>query len=162
MLDHVLVPLDGSPLAEVALDYAMRLVAPKGRITLLTTVRALEFPTFGFYPPKVASEKMEQFHHVIHAMLTQAESYLEQVAARLESAGVQVEIKVEFGDPADLIIAQARKLNVDAIVMSTHGRSGLTRWLFGSVTGKVLTVAVCPVFVVPNVEEEQPAAAVSD
>ena len=62
---------------------------------------------------------------------------------------------VEAGDPATVIVETAQKLHVDAIVMSTHGRSGLSRWLFGSVTQKVLAASCCPVFVIPaKVTEE--------
>ena len=57
---------------------------------------------------------------------------------------------VQFGDPASVIVDTAGQLHVDAIVMSTHGRSGISRWIFGSVTNKVLGMAECPVLVVPS------------
>ena len=61
-----------------------------------------------------------------------------------------VGVEVHVGEPANVIVETAERLKVDAIVMSTHGRSGLSRWLFGSVTNKVLSANVCPVYVIPS------------
>ncbi|MBZ0306650.1 MAG: universal stress protein [Anaerolineae bacterium] len=59
------------------------------------------------------------------------------------------------GRPSETIVEVAKKLNVDAIVMSTHGRSGLSLLLLGSVTHKVLNTSACPVFVIPAKKEEK-------
>lgn len=79
-------------------------------------------------------------------------AYLDRVAKNLQLNGYEVEADVAGGDPADVILAYAEKLHVDMIVMSTHGRSGLDRLLFGSVTNKVVNHSHCPVIVVPNRE----------
>ena len=62
--------------------------------------------------------------------------------------GVTASSEVRFGRPAEEIIAFANDLNVDLIAMSTHGRSGLARWAYGSVADRVLHAAKCPVLLV--------------
>jgi nucleotide-binding universal stress UspA family protein len=152
MLEHVLVPLDGSQLAEQALEHARRIVNRQGKITLLTAVDVPEIPMYGLYPPA----SIPDYQAAIEDALPQARAYLEQIARELEANGYQVSTEAQIGEAADVIARTAQELAVDAIVMSTHGRSGLSRWLFGSVTSKVLSAKVCPVFVIPSrgTEEE--------
>ena len=63
---------------------------------------------------------------------------------------LKVNIEVCVGNVTSVIVERAHALHVDAIVMSTHGRSGLNRWMFGSVTQRVLALMPCPVLVVPG------------
>lgn len=96
-------------------------------------------------------------------MLPYAKHYVESVAKDLVKDGYTVRQEVKMGDAATVITDMAEKLHVDAIVMSTHGRSGISRFLFGSVTNKVLEAKVCPVFVIPSknvVKAEKPAKTV--
>lgn len=149
MLSHILVPLDGSTLAEMALEHAKRIVAPDGKITLVTVVQAPEFPVYDFYPSP--SPSVKSYETALHDAMPRAKEYLERVAHDLEQEmHIQVAVEVEAGDPASVLVELAMRLHVDAIVMSTHGRSGFSRWIFGSVTQKVLGVTPCPVFVVPG------------
>ncbi len=159
MLSHVLVPLDGSPLSEEALPYARQIVAPDGRLTLLTSVELPVVMPDTLYP--VYSLSFERLHgedpnagfYSPERLVTNARTYLEHVADRLHDVlSLNIDICAEVGEPADLIIRKARELRVDAITMSTHGHSGFTRWLFGSVTTKVLNAAPCPVLVIPSRE----------
>jgi nucleotide-binding universal stress UspA family protein len=148
MLDHVLVPLDGSQLAEKALDYAARIVNPSGKITLLTVLDVPEYPVYGVYPvPVIVLEHEQEIEE--QRMTTEAKAYLESIARTLADNMLQIEIKLQVGEPAGTIVDLAEELAVDTIVMATHGRSGFSRWLFGSVTNKVLSNAPCPVYVVP-------------
>lgn len=153
MLDHVLVPLDGSRLAEEALEHAKRIVNHEGKITLLTAVDVPEIPMYGLYPPATIPD----YQAAIEDALPQARAYLEQIAKDLTGAGYKVTFDAQIGDAAEVIARMAQELRVDAIVMSTHGRSGLNRWLFGSVTSKVLSAKVCPVFVIPSKRDEAEA-----
>ncbi len=135
MFSYVLIPLDGSPLAEKAIDYVQHVVRPQGKVTLLTAI-----------PPDKGDE---------------ARAYLETLAARLKLNGFETQIELRAGDPAAVITDFALHSSLDAIIMCTHGRSGLERVLHGSVTAEVLSVTPCPVLVVPNrvrqrVEEEVP------
>ncbi|MBC6936932.1 MAG: universal stress protein [Chloroflexi bacterium] len=150
MLKHVLVPLDGSKLAEEALEHAVNIICPDGKITLLSAVDVPEVPIYGYYPPATVPD----YQSTVEDLLPQAKNYLEQIAKGLEGPGIAVEIEVHIGEPSQVIAETAVRLKVDAIVMSTHGRSGLSRWLFGSVTNKVLGTRCCPVFVIPSRQSE--------
>jgi nucleotide-binding universal stress UspA family protein len=146
MLNHILVPLDGSQLAEDALEHAKQLIDPNGKITLVGAVDVPEAPIYGYYPTAV----MPDLESARRDMLPQARTYLETIAKRLSDDHLTIGIYAQIGEPADVIAAAAEKFQVDAIVMSTHGRSGITRWLLGSVTSKVVGAKVCPVYVVPS------------
>jgi nucleotide-binding universal stress UspA family protein len=146
MLKHVLVPLDGSKLAEDAIKHALDLLGPGGKVTLVSAVDVPEVPIYGYYPPTTVPD----YESAKDELLPQAKSYLESVAAGLGEMGVTIAIEAQVGEPAHVITEFAQKFHVDAIVMSTHGRSGLSRWLFGSVTNKVLSAKPCPVYVVPS------------
>ena len=81
------------------------------------------------------------------------ERYLEERGRALQAKGMRVDSVVRFGDPAEEIIACARTHKVDLIMMATHGRTGLSQVIFGSVAGRVLTSGVKPMLVVrPNGE----------
>jgi nucleotide-binding universal stress UspA family protein len=158
MLDHILVPLDGSRLAEDALVHAKQIVIPPGKITLVTAVEVPELPMYGLYPPAAIPD----YQAAIEDTLPQAKAYLNQIAEELTCQGYHVSVEAQIGDAAEVITRTAHELGVDAIVMSTHGRSGLSRWLFGSVTSKVLATKICPVFVIPSGDgEEQPGYQIS-
>jgi nucleotide-binding universal stress UspA family protein len=140
MLKHVLVPLDGSKLAEQALEHAKNIVAPQGRISLITAVVYPETPSYGYLAPITPPDNKELWQIAHH--------YLEGIAHEHIHEDVTVDYMALNGDPVDAIIEQAEALHVDAIVMSTHGRSGISRFLLGSVTSKVLSSKVCPVYVI--------------
>jgi len=148
MLKHILVPLDGSAVAQRALDYAKQVVDPtEGRMTLLTAVALPEFTSVAYYPAVVPFENGPQI--VEDQLIPQALDYLRHQADDLTKAGYNVDVEAVMDDPANAIVEKAEKAQVDAIVMSTHGRSGISRWLFGSVASKVLGSAPCPVLIVP-------------
>lgn len=154
MFDHVLVPLDGSDVAAKALDYAREIVKPGGRITLLTAIDLPEYAVANYSPVTVIPDERTRAD-MIDKLVPPARDYLSGVALPLENAGFTVAIETIIGEPAYEIVENARRLGVDAVVMSTHGRSGISRWLFGSVTSKVLGGASCPVFVVPVRKEKE-------
>lgn len=155
MLRSILIPLDGSTLAEKALDMAHRILAPDGRATLLTVIQKPHAPLYA-YPAADVLEQIVEDHNHSETAAQQAHDYMERMAKNFKLSGMQnVAVEIVSGDPADAIIEQAHKLGVEAIVMSTHGRSGISRILFGSVTLKVLHDTPCPVIVVPNREQQR-------
>lgn len=158
MLKHILVPLDGSKLAEQALAHALDIVAPDGKITLVCAVEIPDVPDYGLYPAIAISRYEESKDE----LLPIARHYLESMAAETTQKGTFTRFEVTVGDPVGIITEAAERLAVDAIVMSTHGRSGIGRFLFGSVTNKVLSANICPVFVIPSrvvVTQDKPVAA---
>jgi nucleotide-binding universal stress UspA family protein len=78
----------------------------------------------------------------------EAEEYLKEVAQRLRAAGMVVETRTVQGQPDRMICDVANYESIDLIVMSTHGRSGIDRWVYGSTANKVLRMANCPLLLV--------------
>ncbi|QPC84888.1 universal stress protein [Phototrophicus methaneseepsis] len=149
MLKHVLVTLDGSELSEQALQYAENLVTPDGKLTLLSVVDVPDMQVYSMYDLPLIVQEMD-YDHFVNKVESSMREYLNGIVASLQRRGLQAVPLVTTGDPAKMIIEQAEKLSVDTIVMCTHGRSGLSRWLFGSVTQKVLNTMPCPVLVIPG------------
>lgn len=152
MLDHVLVPLDESELSESALNFLPRLIGSGSRVTLLTVIVPPDLSLSSLYaiPSQPDPALLETEEGMARQLRVQAEAYLRKKLEHLSKLGAQVEAVVQVGQPAETIVEYAADLGVDAIVMATHGRSGISRWLLGSVTQKVLSVASCPVFVIPS------------
>ena len=131
----ILVPLDGSALAEAAVWKAIGLGTADTMLVLLRAAEAYRLP--GADP--------------IQAQITavrEAEEYLASVAARAREAGIgQVETHVWYGPPGAAIVEAAEAQQADLIVMSSHGRSGLGRLILGSVTESVLRGTRTPILV---------------
>ncbi|MBE2270412.1 MAG: universal stress protein [Anaerolinea sp.] len=154
MINTVLVPLDGSALAESALEHAVKIVKTEGKVILLTVLQTPEYPIYDFYPMTTAMT--QSYDKTLNDAIPRAKEYLAGVAERISKQyGVLTSVYAEVGEPAEMIVKTAEKCHVDAICMSTHGRSGFSRWLFGSVTTKVLSVGVCPVYVIPTRQMEK-------
>lgn len=153
MLDHVLVPLDGSELSEHALKFAQKIVGTGGKITLLSVIDVPEYAVAAFYSAGVVPETTSR-QVMIDQMIPQTHTYLDNFTKSLQEAGYRTSTVAVIGEAAHAIIEKSNTLDVDAIVMSTHGRSGFSRWLFGSVTNKVLSGTTRPVFVIPSQKEE--------
>lgn len=141
----VVVPLDGSKLAEQSLVYldALRSLGETD-VLLIGVVDAKE--ALNYPDPPVAIEKESNL----------LASYLREMAQLLErESGFHVKVNVLVGSPAERILTEARDYGANLIVISTHGRSGLSRWRLGSVADKVIRGAACNVFVVgPRASEE--------
>ncbi len=144
MLKHILVPLDRSAISEQALAYARRVVDPDGCLTLITAVDPPSPAVTNLFPEPA------EFRAMHLDLLEDAEIYLEDKRDVVKDAVAQVVCEAHAGPPAQAILEVASDLAVDAIVMTTHGRTGINRWIFGSVTQKVLAEATCPVFVIPT------------
>lgn len=135
----ILVPLDGSELAEGALAYAQVLAKALGeRLVLLTAWEGTE-TALGATFPGLALE-VEQKANSYFA------TYLDGIRARL--SGVTVETKVVSGNAADQIVKTADEIQARVIVLATHGRSGIGRWLYGSTAGRLLRSSSTPILAV--------------
>lgn len=153
MYNRILVPLDSSDTAEQVLPYVCMLSKGlKAPVELLRVIEPvspeLTDPTHGLYLDRVAE-----------SMRTDSEEYLNKVASSLKRDGVAAATQVHEGDPATRILDEAQKDTGDLIAMTTHGRSGVTRWVFGSVTDKVLHGTQNPMLVVRARDSSEPTSA---
>lgn len=134
MSQRILVPLDGSPLAALALSEALVLAAlPGSRVILLQVI-----------PPiadVISDGESIAIDEQWNSRKSRAREYLRAVSERPEWQKVDREITVKMGNPAQVILDFARENNIDRIVIATHGRTGLSRWAHGSVASKVLEAA---------------------
>ena len=149
MFTRVIVPLDGSPLAQSALPYALALADAAGvPVTLLQVVASLA-TTLDFDWQYDASLEA--------AALARAYDALVPLAQSLHTAGRRVETQVLLGDPPAEILRYADRGAQDLVVMATHGQGGMLHWAFGSVARKVLTTTDTPLLIVrPSRVPEQP------
>lgn len=144
---RLLVPLDGSELAERALKPALALASAVGSEVYLLRVMAGREPLPESLTP--AGEKVEAALGVADALeKSEAESYLQQVYGHIDNQRVFFDVENTNGDVADTIVTYADEKNIDLIVMSSHGRSGIGRWFHGSVAEKVLRGADCATLIV--------------
>lgn len=136
-LDKILVPLDGSMLAETALPAACGLAAKEGAaISLLRAAQVTTLPGADTTEAQVLA-------------IQEAEAYLAHVVQRLAAKGIdRVETHVWYGPAAASIVEAAAAQKIDLIVMSTHGHSGLGRLVFGSVAETVLRGTRIPILIV--------------
>ena len=142
MYSRVLVPLDSSGLAEKAIPHATQIA--KGLNVPVVLVRVIDQvdpqltdPQHGLYLDQVSS-----------SLRSNAQEYLNKVASSLRDEGLTVECEVHEGDVASRIIDQAEMQPDTLIAMTTHGYSGVARWVMGSVTDKILRGSSNPVLVI--------------
>ena len=148
MYRRAIVPLDGSELAETIIPFLIEIAGPLDMSVVL--LRVLEPLT-----PVVVEGSSTVILENIEARRREAEEYLAPLAADLRTRGVAVETAVRRGQPvSDEIVAAARETGADLIAMTTHGRSGLGRLLFGSVAEALLRQAQVPVFLLRQTEAE--------
>ena len=139
----LLVPTDFSPGADVAMNYAIEMAAREsGTIHFLHVIDADSYTTA--YPDGMLIE----LPGIREQLLDNATTQLDQRVERCRSAGVRASRRVVYGRAAPLIVQEASARNSDLIVMGTHGRSGFTHFLLGSVAERVLRLAQCPVLTV--------------
>ena len=139
MYEKIVVPLDGAKVGEAALTYVEDLVSKlspevKVEVTLLQVLRRAVLSAVSGEAAPIAYDT----EVVMKQRNKEAMEYLNNVGDALGSKVAAVIAKVVIGDAADEIIKAAEEINANLIAMSTHGRSGLSRWAFGSVTDKVL------------------------
>lgn len=144
MYKRILVTLDQSELAEQALPHAAAIAKHMDAVVeLLSVVPVLDDDLVQAVGGAFDWEAQKQV----------AEDYLQGIQARVEAEGLRCTIAVRQGDVADEIIRYCGEVGRTLVVMSTHGRSGLGRWVYGSVTDRVLRYADVPVLLVRAEEE---------
>jgi nucleotide-binding universal stress UspA family protein len=143
MYAKIIVPLDGSSLAEGVLDHVKALAACMSSEVVLLTV--LGYPHYDYLitDPEMAASLRD-------SLQADGCAYLERIAADLRAGGLKVSLEVvsPAGPVADAIIDFAKEKHADLIAMSTHGRTGPARWFLGSVADRVVRGAGMPVLMV--------------
>lgn len=144
MYQRIVVPLDGSELAEKALPEAERMAKLTGApVRLLRVVDLVQLPWYGNF---AAAMDYITVQKAIEDEENSASTYLRTVADRLTSSGVTADVELRRGRVTREIVDAAKQ--GDLIVMASHGRSGISRWLLGSVAEDVLRHATVPVLLV--------------
>ena len=146
MYKKILVPLDGSSQAECVIPH-VEAIARTGveEIELVSVVEPVEIPTRG----KIALSE-EDLKRIMVESKQDTKKYLDQVVARLARSGIKVHPIILTGKPAESLIDYIGSNDVDLVVMATHGRSGLTRFFWGSVAEKILRSIETPILLVKN------------
>jgi len=152
MYKRILVPLDGSELAERVIPYAVSIAnAMSSQVSLLRIFDSVPEqwadPTHGRYLDQLTS-----------SFRNEAVNYLERIATPLRREGITVTCSAHEGNPSELIINESSQEADTLIAMSTHGRSGINRWVMGSVTDKVLHGVNEPLLIVRSQEGSPPAS----
>jgi nucleotide-binding universal stress UspA family protein len=163
----ILVPLDGSKLAECVLDHVETVAPACGtqEVILISITepvkvklsgrdtgagwRMTEFTSVGsVLPESVSSTSRAEVDTVIGRKYSQACRYLEKIVKQLEKKGIGSRFEVLIGDPASEIVTYTQKNDIDLILMASHGRSGISRWTHGSVADRVFRSGCCPILMV--------------
>jgi nucleotide-binding universal stress UspA family protein len=147
MIRRVLVPVDGSRLAEGIPPFILEIAGPLDLEVVL--VRVVQ---------PISPQAIEGTHHFtvddVPTRLSEAREYLSPMAADVRRQGVRATTDVRYGEPVMQVVAAARDSEADLIAMTTHGRSGFGRLLFGSVAEAVLREAKIPVLMMRLTERE--------
>lgn len=148
MYKKIMVPLDGSKLAECVLPHVEAIAKGTnvGEVVLVSVTERVP----GFRAITDYSEQTEEklVPEAVGKMEEQAQKYLDRVAKGLEAKGIKVGTSVLLGNPAEEIIFSAKEHGAGLIIMASHGRSGIDKWTHGSVADKVFRASSMPVLMV--------------
>ena len=145
MYQKIMVPLDGSELAECVLPHVEAIAEGCGveEVVLVRAVEPFQMPTGADYTFSEADIKKFDVQATANAT-----DYLDGVVSRVKLAGVEVRTQIVIGKAAESLAEYATKNDVDLIVIATHGYSGVSRWVWGSVADRILRSACVPVLMV--------------
>ena len=148
MFKHMLVALDGSRFAERALQPALQIALRfESRVTFLRVV-ATE-PQAVVMGPGINMGALDMMGQAYEHEMEESEGYLDSIRRQWSGLGIPVRLEVTRGDPTTMIVDTAAAVDADLIVMTTHGRSGLSRLIYGSVAEGVLRSSPIPVLLIP-------------
>ena len=146
MYTKILVPLDGSELAECVLPQ-VEAITTGCQVSTVVFVRVAESLELPEGESRVVFSE-EQWKEIEENRSLDAQKYLEQLIERLDFKGAQLQTKVLSGKAADTLADYADGNDFDLIIIATHGRSGVSRWVWGSVAERILRSACVPVLMV--------------
>lgn len=143
--ERILVPTDGSPTSESALDKGVELARTMD--ATVTGLYVLDNSAYSAFPGDLEWDQIKDM------LAKESEHALDQVEQACEEHGIDCSVQVREGHPAEEIVQASE--DHDLIVMGTHGRSGLEHLLLGSVTEKVIRHATVPVLVMRKADEDE-------
>lgn len=153
MFSHILIALDGSRFAERALEPALEMALRfESKATLLRVSAPEVHPVV--MGPAAGLANLERIEQTAELEMEEAEAYLESIRRPWSGLGITARSEVTCGDPAEMILDTASAVDADLIVMTTHGRTGLSRLLYGSVAEAVLRRSPIPVLLIPVKDAE--------
>ena len=144
MYNKILVPLDGSETAESIIPHVKE-IASGCHVSTVVLLRVIEQPETGASSSWGGVVSSQQLDTIVKKVMNEATTYLSKVADELKKEGMIIQTRIIQGSPADSILDYAHENNIDLIIMSTRGRSGIARWVFGSVAEKVVHHSPVPV-----------------
>lgn len=145
MYKKVLVPLDGSKVAETALDHVKKL-ADAGLIGELIILKIVDMPAPIAMP--ISVEEGYDFSGYEDLYFKEAKKYIQGMEDQLKEGGITVKGETIIGRTVSTILEYQKENDIDLIILATHGHSGVTKFLLGSVANKVVQSSQCPVFLV--------------
>ena len=146
MYKHIMVPLDGSELAECVLGHVVA-VAKGCAVPKVTLIRVVT-PITIYGTEFEGSIGLPELQKVEQENVVSARKYMDKQAALLKEKGIDAHTEVFFGNVLESLTEYAEKNQVDLIIIATHGRSGISRWVWGSVADRILRSAKVPVLMV--------------
>jgi nucleotide-binding universal stress UspA family protein len=150
MYKKILVPLDGSELAECALNHVKKLFqdGPAGEVVLLNAV-VVDIPWKEFSMGEGGPAVVFDYNAFVKTFMDKSRKYLERVQSRLSSEGIKVKTEtLESNGPSHTITDYAQKNGVDLIIIATHGYTGMKKMMLGSIALKVLHESNVPVLLI--------------
>ena len=153
MYQKIMVPLDGSEVAECVLPHVEAFISGC-QVNTVVLIRVVEPAPAGLRNASTATSKeslerlMADIQHVEEERKSAAEDYLKKTVGRLKSEGAKFQTEVIYGKAAESLIDYAEANNIDMILIATHGRSGVSRWMRGSIADRVLRASKVPVLMV--------------
>lgn len=148
MYKKILVPLDGSKLAECALPHVEELARGCGTEEVILVSVTERVPGYRAYDDPSRPSGQRLIPEAAGKKEKPAERYLGRIAKAMKAKGIKVDTEVLLGDPAEEIVSYAKDPGCDIIIMASHGRSGPSRWAYGSVADKVFRASCVPVLMV--------------
>jgi nucleotide-binding universal stress UspA family protein len=143
----ILVPLDGSPFSEASIPYVKELAKGTGGEIIL--LRVSEPPVLPADRSPAIKPSWEEYRDILLAEIQrQAEEYLQGIKANLGKSGIKARSQATLGKAAESILQVAQKEDINLIAMTTHGRTGVSRWVYGSVASRIVEESLQPVMLI--------------
>ena len=151
MYKKIMVPLDGSELAECVLPHVESFITGC-QVSTIVFIRVIEPAPIAYRAPATGETDFrkiqENTKRIEEERKSSAEKYLKEMVNRLKQNGVEFQTKVLAGKAADSLIDYSEANDIDLILMATHGRSGVGRWIRGSMADRILRASRAPVLMV--------------